>query len=480
MKKEKLAALLAIALICIPACSTTIILVQATPLPQNDAGSGRDAADNTTQSVRVFGNQLYTGTLDPPAPAYDTQDYYNFTAYSGHWINVTMTPPSDADYDLWLLDPWGHTVNTSTTDGNGVMEDINYTATVNGLWFINVLYANGSPGNYTFFIQPLNFAPDTPTTPTGDNIAFVYSDYTCYTSTTDPDNDYVQYNFTWNDGTTSLTGWYASGASASRTHQYKRPTFDTNTVSYNITIQAIDYPGLSSDWSVAKSIQVNQSDAGSFRDAGATSASAIILPADSYDGKQYSSKGTLYDPNPTDRSDCYNYTVASGDRMYVTMTPPPTLNFDLELQDPVGNPYPANHTGPGNTETIDMCATMSGDWTIRVSMVNATGDGQYSFTLFVNGVTLTVGVSYSPPTGVTVWIDGLAYTASVAKPVTIMVGKSSHTIQAQDEFYIHIGYTGYVYIFDHWSDGVTDNPRTMDIQQNTTITTCYIRTRGPL
>lgn len=71
-------------------------------------------------------------------------------------------------------------------------------------------------------------------------------------------------------------------------------------------------------------------------------------------------------------------------------------------------------------------------------------------------------------TGVNVWVDGNQISPS---PVTVIVSSEMHTIQVESTFWRY----WYKYTFSHWEDGSTNNPRTVPVYSNMTITAYYIR-----
>ena len=90
-----------------------------------------------------------------------------------------------------------------------------------------------------------NLLPATPSTPSAltDATPLVYRELWYSTSTTDPDGDDVRYEFDWGDGTTYLTGWYASGDAASAMHAWQAVG------TYYVKVRAQDARGLWSGWS---------------------------------------------------------------------------------------------------------------------------------------------------------------------------------------------------------------------------------------
>jgi hypothetical protein len=458
MKRLKITTLAIIALLI---CGTLVTFASATDPNGNDAGSGRDAGDNAAGAIFITpGN--YTGILSYPTPD-DTQDWYNFTAYNTHRIYVDMTPPTGSDFQLEVQSPTG-TIYGSYNPGDA-MESVNITATCDGTWSIRISRYTGQ-GQYKFYLATVNYPPAVPPAPSGPTSGYVYTSYTYTTSTTDPEGDTICYEFDWNDGATTQVGWYASGATASASHQWKYPT------TYQLKVRAKDIHGFWSGWSTFRSVTLSQNDAGSGGDAGNTAATAIFITPGTY-------KGTLYYPNPVDTIDFYSFTAQLGDLIHATMTPPSDADFHLELLDPNGEIRSGSYNGQGQTEVVDTTAALGGTWYLRI--FRYTGEGQYTFTLAVtpNHAVLTISVPQAGADGAIIWIDGVAYTAYANTPVSVTLAKGSHTIQAERSFLKEEWMPGYyfIYTFWKWSDGVTANPRTINLTGDLSLSAWYLRSK---
>jgi|GEM_PF-2951114 len=95
-------------------------------------------------------------------------------------------------------------------------------------------------------------APDTPAAPSGPTTGNVNVGYSFSTSTTDPQDDQVLYNFDFGDGTTS--GWigpYASGATATTSHTWNHAG------TFNVKVQAKDTAEHTSGWSANHGIVIS-------------------------------------------------------------------------------------------------------------------------------------------------------------------------------------------------------------------------------
>lgn len=82
---------------------------------------------------------------------YDTYDYYKATMYSGYPISVTMNPPYQQDFNLYLYNP-SRVLKASSTNGAGIPETIQYTPDSTGTWFILVKHVAGQ-GFYNMSIS---------------------------------------------------------------------------------------------------------------------------------------------------------------------------------------------------------------------------------------------------------------------------------------------------------------------------------------
>ncbi len=99
-------------------------------------------------------------------------------------------------------------------------------------------------------LDPQSDSPNDPDRPSGRICGYVGMEYSYSTRTYDPNGDDVRYFFDWNDGSTGITGLYASGVNASLSHGWN--TFG----SYSIKVQALDQYGLWSAWSSTLDVAV--------------------------------------------------------------------------------------------------------------------------------------------------------------------------------------------------------------------------------
>jgi subtilisin family serine protease len=119
-----------------------------------------------------------------------------------------------------------------------------------------------------------------------------------------------------------------------------------------------------------------QNDGGIGGDAGNSySTASSISPG-------WSKLGILCNSDPTDTNDYYKFSVTSGQTIFVTMTPPVGIDFNLELYDPYGTLKAHSYNGAGSTDTVIFTAGSGGNWVARIYIFIR--EGQYSFGVSVS------------------------------------------------------------------------------------------------
>jgi hypothetical protein len=137
-----------------------------------------------------------------------------------------------------------------------------------------------------------------------------------------------------------------------------------------------DYPG---PWIYRKTDELpapdpTQNDAGTGGDAGNTFSTATSISPGSY-------KGILCSSESDNGNDYYRFYAESGQRIDLYMTPPPGIDFDLQLYNPAGTLKASSNLGPGSTDTIFYTADTSGYWRARIYIHS--GEARYSFSVSV-------------------------------------------------------------------------------------------------
>jgi hypothetical protein len=121
-------------------------------ITQNDANSGSDGGDTFRLATSISPSD-YTGYADG---SFDPDDWYKFNATAGKFINITMTPPTGWNYDLFLHDPFGYEKAISNTTGDAT-ENILYKANSTVEWRLHISVCNASSkGEYSFTVEVMN------------------------------------------------------------------------------------------------------------------------------------------------------------------------------------------------------------------------------------------------------------------------------------------------------------------------------------
>ena len=198
--------------------------------------------------------------------AYDILDTYN--GESNGWQQLSYPLDSYAGESITIR--FRYTTDTQTT-GQGVYIDdigpiVSYEQEIIDTTITSTTYQIDelTPGTYYYQLRGYNSehgwcdystitkiqtdstnqGPQTPTAPQGPTQSITNVDLTYSTSTTDPEDDNILYQFDWDDG--SLSTWigpYESGESASSAHQWENPGL------YNVRCRAQDTNGQISSWS---------------------------------------------------------------------------------------------------------------------------------------------------------------------------------------------------------------------------------------
>jgi hypothetical protein len=122
----------------------------------DDAGTRDDAGDSLVRSTAIYPGELVddtpgrgvTGELDS-----SDEDWYDFSVCIGQDIDITMTPPGTSDFDLALWDEAETLKVSSSNVGNGVAESVFFTAEYTGFYYMQITYAGGGSGQYSFDVD---------------------------------------------------------------------------------------------------------------------------------------------------------------------------------------------------------------------------------------------------------------------------------------------------------------------------------------
>ena len=132
---------------------------------------------------------------------------------------------------------------TGSTNSAGVLT-VNLSPSTSGTMYVTVTKQNYLPyeGSVSV-INGDNNPPQSPATPDGPTTGEINIEYTYTTSTTDPDNDSVWYQWRFGSYTTDWLGPYASGAQAQAPYTW------TSQGAYEVKVKAKDQYEFESGWS---------------------------------------------------------------------------------------------------------------------------------------------------------------------------------------------------------------------------------------
>jgi hypothetical protein len=195
-------------------------------------GTGWDNANSGQTQGVTYNENIY---LTEPG------DYYFVAKAQVDQIYSNVLRP-----DVYKDNPYLRLVKERTNDSYyEELEGTDGTEIVSGQtwWYSPIIH-----------VRVLGGPPETPEKPSGPTRCKVGVEYTFTTSTTDPDDELVYYQWFW--GGSNFSSWYGpyeSGETASASHTWA--TKDK----YNIRVRARDQYGQESDWSEPLSVNVPRS-----------------------------------------------------------------------------------------------------------------------------------------------------------------------------------------------------------------------------
>lgn len=214
-----------------------MLYIQSTPL-QNQTAS--DQGFPVTAYIHAYSNQpLTTG-----------QPTLFYTINGGAWQTIQMTDQGGETY----------TATIPPQSSGSIVSYYIHAEDLSGR-SANLPYIGGADAfTFTVLGEP-NHQPLKPQKPQGDASGKPKQTYVFTTSTTDPDNDNLTYQWDWGDGTTSeWLGPYASGAVVNASHSWDKKG------DYAVRVKAKDCFGLESDWSDPLPVKMPLAYSWQFRD----------------------------------------------------------------------------------------------------------------------------------------------------------------------------------------------------------------------
>ncbi|MDH5754150.1 MAG: hypothetical protein OEY95_02940 [Candidatus Bathyarchaeota archaeon] len=227
---------------------------------------------------------------------------------------------------------------------------------------------------------------------------------------------------------------------------------DDNSVSWGVRL---DYVEITAEF---------PNDANSMNDAGNSFGEATVI--------QISESLNNYAGYLNDDEDWYKFEITSTHiskqrKIYVWLNPPSNSVFNLTLYDKYGNKK-AGPVSSGQALTYILSSSDQAGWW-RIKILPVQGFGQYNFDIQLKRLSLTVKTcktTGSEISNVKVWVDDVQYYS----PVTLELDAGTHTVEVESYFFKR---EWWLYTFDHWEDGSTNNPRTISVNSDVTIKAYY-------
>lgn len=189
------------------------------------AGTGTDTNNDIDSAVPALVGSPITNTINQYG---DQDDYYSIDLTAGQTITVTMTGPSDADFDLYLYDDSPQIVASSEEATSS--ENIVFTAPSSGTYYVNP-YAYSGFGTYSLDINAGSGGSVLNANAGSDRT--VSADQTVTFDGSDSSGAITSYAWTFGDDST--------GNGETTTHSY------SSTGSYTVTLTVSDGTNTDSD-----------------------------------------------------------------------------------------------------------------------------------------------------------------------------------------------------------------------------------------
>jgi hypothetical protein len=371
------------------------------PTSQNDGNSGSDAPSNRTGALSVGSNptttSYYSGCLDFS----DLADYWVFSMTAGYDVDIQLTSPSGADFDLYLQDSNGSTLDSSFN--SGTIDSVSTSSTgasgSAGTYFIRVEEFDSSGyyqlriwANQTYYPDlvanwvsgPVTVNPGQTTT-----VSRTYGNSGNLNSGGFTFGIYLSINNYISTNDTLVSSSYHGGLSAGTYGNY----------SGTVTIPTTMAPGVYY-WGLVMDISdsVSESNEGNNQIAGGTVLVGVCLfpPDDMGQGLDAPSPGFGSPVNlgpgagigcldQIDDLDVYSFSVAAHTRTTITLQPPSGSDFNLELQDSGGTILSISSNSGSLADTVTDTTSQFKSYIIVVSRFNGTG-GDYDLTISVESL----------------------------------------------------------------------------------------------
>jgi hypothetical protein len=213
----------------------------------------------STGSINISVEKKEYRILMPPDLVYDpTSHDFGFVEEGETYVTsfqIWNAGPNILTWNLGIVDPW---LSPSPTSGDSTGEKDTVTVTIDTTGLSNGAYsgsisinANDGGGlryfDVDFFVDA---PPNRPSIPSGSNTGIIDEEYSYFTSSTDPDGDWIAYRIDFGNRISDWTMHTASGIGNSIDNIWTTPG------SYNVKAQAKDLHGMLSEWSLPLNVVI--------------------------------------------------------------------------------------------------------------------------------------------------------------------------------------------------------------------------------
>jgi len=159
-------------------------------------------------------------------------------------------------WNLGIVDTWispNPTSGSSTSEKDTITVTIDTTGLSSGSYtgFVSIS-ANDELGLRYFYVDFIvTTPPNRPNIPSGPDSGIIDEEYSYYTSSTDPDGDWIAYRFDFGNRISDWTMYTASGIGNTVENIWTSPG------SYNVKAQAKDLYGSISEWSLSLTVMIS-------------------------------------------------------------------------------------------------------------------------------------------------------------------------------------------------------------------------------
>lgn len=324
--------------------------------------------DSTSTAYLVSPGTSYSSYI----PVSKDYDYYKFTTVNTGKMEVSLSVPSDKNYNIQLLNSSGSVI-TSSSNSTGIAEKMTFAVTANSSYYVKIFgYSTSdySSTEYTLTLSPNNIDSYelNDTSSTSYNVS-MGSSYTSYISL-NGDQDYYKL-------TPATSGYLDINLSVPTDKNYDLEVYNTSggllyqsnngigvneNLSFSVTANTLYYIKVTGSGGSYGSIPYNL----------AITVIDLYEPNDSNTAAYSVNYNTLYSAYVRNSSDAdfYKIVPATTGNSHITVKVPANKNYDVTIYDANMNIIALGTQGTGVKEEVPFRVTSGSTYYIKISGVN--------------------------------------------------------------------------------------------------------------